>query len=291
MNIKPSNALTIDVEDYFQVAAFDTNIDRSNWHSFECRVEANTEKFMEIVAAKNIKATFFILGWIAEKYPQLVKKIAAAGHEVASHGYSHKLVFGQTPGEFKEETDRSKKLLEDLTGCAVKGYRAASYSITPASIWALEIISEAGFEYDSSIYPVKHDRYGLQGGPCTPYRISLASGRRLTEFPITTVSILGYKVPVGGGGYFRIYPFELTTRLLRLRIKQSSGPFVFYLHPWELDPDQPKVQGASRLSNFRHYHNLHKVENRLEALLDIFDFGTMSDALPSIDEMPTHSYT
>ena len=285
------NALTIDVEDYFQVAAFDRNIDRANWSSMASRVEANTEKFLSITDEKGVKATFFVLGWIAERHPNLIKKIAAHGHEIASHGFSHKLIYSQDRQEFRQETAHTKSLLEDLAQQPVAGYRAASYSITQDSIWALDIIEELGFSYDSSIYPVRHDRYGLQGGPHSPYKIAINEGRELIEFPITTVDLLGYKLPVGGGGYFRIYPFALTKRLLQRRQRQIDSPFVFYLHPWELDPDQPKVAGASALSKFRHYHNLAKVEGRLQILLDMFEFGTMASVLAGLQDLPSHRYT
>ena len=284
------NALTIDVEDYFQVAAFDNNIDRADWHQIECRVEANTEKFMEVIGNRQVKATFFILGWVAEKFPNMVKRIAEAGHEIACHGFSHQLIYKQTPEEFRQETDRAKKLLEDLSQQPVDGYRAASFSITDSSLWALDIIAEAGFRYDSSIYPVRHDRYGLNGGPHVPYKIALKDDRSLIEFPITTVNFMGYKVPVGGGGYFRIYPFSMTKKLLKMRADQLQGPFVFYLHPWELDPGQPRVNGASLLSRFRHYYNLEHVESRLQRLLDTFNFGTMQEALVATPDFVTHSY-
>jgi polysaccharide deacetylase family protein (PEP-CTERM system associated) len=284
------NALTIDVEDYFQVAAFNDNISRDQWENIECRVERNTEVFLEMTEARGIKATFFTLGWIAERYPALVRKIADAGHEVASHGYSHKLIYTQSPEEFRQETERSKKILEDLSQQSVDGYRAASYSITEESIWALDIISELGFKYDSSIYPVRHDRYGLRGGPHSPYIIQLKGGNTLKEFPITTVDILSYKLPVGGGGYFRLFPFELTKRFLLLRQKQLKAPFVFYLHPWELDPEQPRVSDASALSRFRHYNNLDRVQSRLNRLFDLFDFSTMRHVFDSMSDLQTHRY-
>ncbi len=286
-----NHALTIDVEDYFQVAAFNKNIERSNWSSLESRVEANTEKFLQLTEKKGIKATFFTLGWVAERCPNLVRKVADAGHEVASHGYSHKLVYSQSHEEFRQETESSKKLLEDLSQQPVNGYRAASYSITEKSLWALDVIQETGFEYDSSIYPVRHDRYGLRGGPHTPYSIALPNGGTLAEFPITTVDLFGYKLPVGGGGYFRLFPFSFTKYCLKRRLSQLPAPFVFYLHPWELDPEQPRIEGVSWLSRFRHYNNLAKVESRLDALLDLYSFGTMQSVLDEMNELPVHSYT
>lgn len=285
------HALTIDIEDYFQVAAFDDNIDRSSWSSLESRVEANTEKFLQLTESKGVKATFFTLGWVAEHYPNVVRKIADAGHEVASHGYSHKLVYSQSKVEFQKEAEYSKKLLEDLSQQPVNGYRAASYSITNQSLWALDIIQELGFEYDSSIYPVRHDRYGLRGGPHTPYSIGLPNGGKLIEFPITTVNFFGYKLPAGGGGYFRLFPFAFTKFCLERRLHQLPAPFVFYLHPWELDPDQPRIEGASLLSRFRHYNNLNKVESRLDELLDLYPFTTMQSVLAELNDLPLHRYS
>lgn len=285
------HAMTIDVEDYFQVAAFNKVISPDDWASIETRVEENTRRFLELTETKGIKATFFMLGWVADKHPTLVREIAAQGHEIASHGYSHQLIYQQSQNVFRQETERSKKLLEDQAQKPILGYRAASYSVTPKSLWALDIIAELGFEYDSSIYPIKHDNYGLQGGPEYPYVIELDNGAKLTEFPITTAQLGGLKLPVGGGGYFRIYPFWLTRYLLSRRVTQSDQPFVFYLHPWELDPSQPRIPGASRLSNFRHYTNLDKVYTRLSELMDRFQFSTMADVLSELSDLPTHRYT
>ena len=284
------NALSIDVEDYFQVAAFEDNIERDSWDSIECRVERNTERFLALTEQRGIKATFFILGWIAERYPGLIKKIVAHGHEIACHGYGHQLIYKQIPATFRRETEYSKKLLEDISQQPVCGYRAASYSVTPESLWALNIIAELGFTYDSSIYPVKHDRYGLTGGPHQPYLIDLNNGAQLKEFPITTANLMGYRLPVGGGGYFRLFPFAVTRYCLQLRSRQTNAPFVFYLHPWELDPSQPRVQGASLISKFRHYNNLQKVEPRLLRLFDLFDFDTVQAVLDDVEYFPTHSY-
>ena len=208
------NALTVDVEDYFQVAAFSGQIDPRNWDQFTLRVERNTQTLLGLFDEHDIKATFFVLGWVAERCPDLVRSIAVNGHEVACHGYSHQLIYGQKPEVFREETLRSKACLEDQAQTAVSGYRAASYSITSRSLWALDILEEAGFSYDSSIFPVHHDRYGIPNSPRWPYRVATANGASLIEFPPSTFSLLGYRLPVAGGGYFRLYPYRFTRAAL-----------------------------------------------------------------------------
>lgn len=228
-----------------------------------------------------VSATFFVLGWVAERFPDLIRAIHERGHEVASHGFSHRLVYEQTPAEFREETVRSKKLLEDLIGVPVRGYRAASYSITKRSLWALDVIAEAGFEYDSSIVPVRHDLYGIPGAKAVPHLLETANGASVVEFPPTTLKVLGMQVPVGGGGYFRIYPYWLTMFFLnRINVGQQR-PFIFYLHPWEVDPAQPRVN-ASPYSRFRHYVNLDKTEVRLSRLMRDFRFTTVSSVLEGL---------
>ncbi len=268
------NILTIDVEDYFQVSAFSPHISRTSWDQFESRVEQNTARVLACMARKGTKATFFVLGWVAERYPQLVKVIQAEGHEVACHGYSHCLVYEQTPREFRGETRRAKAVLEDITGCAVCSYRAASYSITRKSAWALQILAEEGFKYDSSIFPIVHDRYGIPDAPRHPIRIKLASGYELLEFPLSTLKLWGLNLPISGGGYFRLFPYMLTHLCIRRLNKMDALPVIFYLHPWEFDPDQP-VQKVGRLSRFRHYLNLHKTEARFERLLASFEFAPL----------------
>jgi polysaccharide deacetylase family protein (PEP-CTERM system associated) len=249
------------------------------------RVEANTAKLLELFERRKIKATFFVLGWVAERSPDLVRSLYAAGHEVACHGHSHMLVYQQTPAMFREETLRSKKYLEDLLGTAVRGYRAASYSVTEASRWALDIILDAGFDYDSSVAPVRHDVYGLPGAPLRPARISAPSGRTLVEFPLSTASFAGVTVPVAGGGYFRLLPYLFTRAGMR-RINQRDGsPFAFYLHPWEVDPGQPRVPAPWK-SRFRHYTNLDVCEARLERLTAEFRFGRMDEVLASLGLLP-----
>ena len=274
------NALTVDVEDYFQVSAFAKSIDRRDWDKHPLRVENNTRRLLDLFDEHQVKATFFVLGWVADRSKDLVKEIAARGHEVASHGYSHQLVYNQTPDVFREETLRSKQLLEDIVQMPVRGYRAASYSITERSLWALDILAEAGFEYDSSIFPVRHDRYGIPGAPDSPHRLETPKGHSLVEFPLSTAKLLKYRLPIAGGGYFRLYPYALSRAGLQ-QINRRQQPFIFYLHPWEIDPEQPRI-AASGFSRFRHYNNLDKCESRLRRLMADFQFGTAWDVLNAL---------
>ena len=275
------NALTVDVEDYFHVSGFAGAINRKDWDSHPLRVDRNTGRLLDLFDQSQVKATFFVLGWVAERLPDLVREIADRGHEVACHGYSHELVYRQSPEVFREETLRSKALLEDITQSPVRGYRAASYSITGQSLWALDVLADAGFVYDSSIFPVRHDRYGIPGSPEYPYELKTPGGCPLVEFPLSTARVLGYRLPVAGGGYFRLYPYMVTKLGLR-QINGKNRPFIFYLHPWEIDPDQPRVS-ASRMSRFRHYNNLKKCEARLKRLMGDFRFGTAWDVLTDLD--------
>ena len=272
------NAFSVDVEDYFQVAALASAIPRESWPHRESRVERNTQVLLDLLAERGIHGTFFVLGWIAERHPGLVKRIAAAGHEVASHGFSHQLIYAQSPAEFRDETARSKHLLEDLIGAAVIGYRAASFSITSRSLWALDSLIDLGFRYDSSIFPIRHDRYGIPGAAPEPGQIAAPSGRLLAEFPMSAATFFGLKVPVSGGGYFRLLPYGLTLRGLTQINRTHARPFTFYLHPWEVDPGQPRVR-VRWLSRFRHYTNLDRCEPRLRRLLGEFRFGTMREVL------------
>jgi polysaccharide deacetylase family protein (PEP-CTERM system associated) len=276
---RPLNAFSVDVEDYFQVAALAPAIAVDSWSTREYRVEANTEVILELCADKNIRGTFFILGWVAEKSPQLVKRIAAAGHEIACHGFSHQLIYRQTQEVFREETFRSKHFLEDTIGKAVTGYRAASFSITRDSLWALDTLIDAGFEYDSSVFPIHHDRYGIPGASPAPGRIVAPSQRTLVEFPMSAAKFFGVQVPVSGGGYFRILPYWVTRAGLKQINEEAGRPFTFYLHPWEVDPGQPRVKGISAFSRFRHYTNLDKCASRLRRVLGDFSFGTMREVL------------
>jgi polysaccharide deacetylase family protein (PEP-CTERM system associated) len=277
------NALSIDVEDYFHATALSGAIERSEWDSADSRVERNTRWLLESFSRRNIKATFFVLGWVAERFPHLVREIAEAGHEIGSHGYSHKLIYNQTPEEFREETLRSKQFLEDTIGAPVTGYRAASFSITPKSEWAIDILIEAGFEYDSSLYPISHDLYGDKKAPRHPFVRRGSNGGSIVELPLSTLKLLGQRIPVGGGGYFRLFPYWFL-RWALARVNRTEGqPFIFYLHPWEVDVDQPRmpVKGFSR---FRHYNNLEKSEERLNRLLDDFQFSTCRDLLQDWNE-------
>ncbi len=364
MSTSIDNALTIDVEDYFQVHAFSNVIRYQDWANYECRIERNTYAILEILDNANVpnrsnspaipthhsslitqnstKATFFILGWIAERYPGLVREIAAQGHEVASHGYRHELVGNQSPSEFQEDIVRTKKILEDIIGAMVIGYRASTYSITKKTSWALRSLAQEGYRYDSSIFPIYHDVYGFPEAPRFPFKVNLngypeddvrnvqdlgvvqsvrtfkrvcqneqsntsnesntsnnsASGgsddsrnsnsldgpNTLWEFPISTVRFLGQNLPVAGGGYFRLFPYSLVKRLLRHINGAEQKPFVFYLHPWELDPDQPRIGGAPLKSRFRQYLNLDKVEGRFRKLLSDFRFAPIRDLIVSYGE-------
>ena len=274
----PLHAMSIDVEDYFHVAALSSVIRQEQWDSLPSRVEQNTERLLELFAKHNVKATFFVLGWVAERFPDLIKKLSAQGHEIASHGYSHQLVYNQTPETFREETYRSKYLLEDITGKSVQGYRAASYSITKESLWALDILSEAGFTWDSSIFPIRHDRYGIPDSPSAPYSIETDNGNVIREFPLTTAHVAGISIPAAGGGYFRQFPYPVFRYLFRNASGFGERPQMFYLHPWEIDPEQPRYRNASWLSRFRHYTNLDRCYGRLEKLLGDFRFGTVSES-------------
>lgn len=275
------NAMTVDVEDYFHVSAFDGVLPRSRWDSIESRVVANTERILDIFQDMDVRATFFVLGWVAERYPGLVRRIAAAGHELASHGYAHRLVYDLTPSMFRDDIRRSKAVMEQSAGAAVRGYRAPSYSVTPRSLWALDILIEEGFTYDASIFPIHHDRYGIPLSPRHPYRISRELGEIL-EAPASTVRWGPFNFPVAGGGYFRILPYEWTRWGISRINRDEQRAAIFYIHPWEVDPDQPRLSG-SLLSRFRHYRNLDKTEARLRRMLNDFRFGPMTSILRHLD--------
>jgi len=274
------NALTVDVEDYFQVSAFAKSITPSDWDKHPLRVEENTNRLLDLCDEYQIKATFFILGWVAERKKELVREIARRGHEVASHGYSHQLVYNQSPEVFRKETVLAKNILEDIIQQPILGYRAASYSITEKSQWALDILAESGFIYDSSIFPVRHDRYGIPDAPEHPYILKTPAGHSIIEFPLSTVKLINYKLPIAGGGYFRLYPYWLSKMGLK-QINRQQKQFIFYLHPWEIDPEQPRIP-ASWFSRFRHYNNLDKCEARLKNLMTDFKFGTAWEVLNTL---------
>lgn len=272
------NAFTIDVEDYYQVEGFAEVVDRASWGTYESRVENNTARILDMLAQRGIRATFFVLGCVARQHPSIVRAIQAGGHEVASHGLTHRLVYSQTPEVFRRETRDSKAILEDQAQVPVIGYRAATYSITDRSLWALDILAEEGFHYDSSIFPMRHDRYGIPGSPTLPHRLTTPAGHSLTEFPISVLKYGPATIPVAGGGYFRLFPYGFTRWALR-RINGRGQPFVFYLHPWEVDPGQPRIANASASSRFRHYVNLERCADRLQRLLGDFAFDTMRSLL------------
>lgn len=272
------NAMTVDVEDYFHVSALAEVIERKDWERMEYRAEQSTGRLLDLFAVRGVRATFFVLGWVAERSPGLVRRIHEAGHEVACHGLTHELVYRQTPQVFRQETARSKAMLEDAIAAPVLGYRAASYSITAQSLWAIDILCELGFRYDSSIFPIAHDRYGIPGASTRPGPLRAANGSTIVEFPLSTKQVLGMRVPVAGGGYFRLLPYSFTRWALRSINSSDQLPFIFYLHPWEIDPGQPRFN-ASWLSRFRHYTNLDICENRLTRLLDDFRFSRVRDVL------------
>lgn len=270
------NAMTVDVEDYFHVSVFDGVVPRHTWERLDSRVCHNTERLLRIFDTAGIHATFFILGWVAERFPSLVADIAAAGHEVASHGYAHRLVYDLTPAAFRDDVRRSKDLLETAVGQPVYGYRAPSYSVTARSLWALDVLIDEGFRYDASIFPIHHDRYGIPTSPRHPYWLQRKNS--LLEAPASTVQWGPFNLPVAGGGYFRILPYAWTRWGIARLNQHEHAPAIFYLHPWEIDPSQPRLP-ASGLSRFRHYFNLAKTESRLLALLNDFRFSTMVTVL------------
>lgn len=267
------NALTIDVEDYFQVSAFASVIARSSWDALPCRVERNIDRILALLDERQIHATFFTLGWIAERYPQMIKRIIDNGHELASHGYAHHRVTELDRKQFQNDITRSKKLLEDIGSTAVVGYRAPSFSINSQNLWALDCLEAAGYRYSSSIYPVRHDHYGMPEAPRFAFHPS--QGGRLLELPVTTVRIMGRNLPVGGGGYFRFWPYCLSRWFLQTVNRHDRQPAIFYFHPWEIDPDQPRIGGIGFKTRFRHYVNLKQMETRLRLLTQQFAWGRM----------------
>lgn len=274
MNSTPiRNALTIDVEDYFQVSAFASHISRDAWDELPCRVERNVDAILAMLEEHRARATFFALGWIAERYPALVRRIVAQGHELASHGYAHLRASEQSRDEFMQDITRAKALLEDIGGVAVKGYRAPSFSIGRSNLWALECLGEAGYRYSSSIYPIRHDHYGMPEAPRFPFYHQGVCG--LLELPVTTVSLFKRNLPAGGGGYFRLLPYGVSRWCLKRVNAVDRQPCIFYFHPWEIDPDQPRQKGLSLRTRFRHYVNLSTMERRILALLKDFHWDRL----------------
>ena len=272
MNPAPiTNIMSVDVEDYFQVGAFEHTIPHTDWDRWPCRVEANVERILNLFAKHQVKATFFTLGWIAERYPQVVRNIVQHGHELASHGYGHQRASHLTESEFFEDVSRAKGLLEDIGGVAIKGYRAPSFSIGAQNLWALDILENTGHRYSSSIYPIAHDHYGMPDAPRFPYRPERCAS--LLEVPPTTVDWNGRNLPAAGGGYFRLFPYAASRWLINRVNRSDQRPAMFYFHPWEIDPGQPRIAGAPLKSRFRHYVNLGRMENKLARLCADFKWG------------------
>ena len=280
-NLQPIvDALTVDVEEHFQVSAFEGAVRREDWDRLPSRVEANTARILDVCGEAGVRATFFVLGWIAERHPGLVRRIAADGHEIACHGYSHDLVHTQSEARFREETARSKALLEDVGGVPVIGYRAASFSIRASTLWAAEVLVDLGFAYDSSLYPVVHDRYGIPGAPRHPYLLRTPGGRQIVEVPPSTIRVAGITLPVAGGGYLRLYPLAFTRWAIDRIHRRDGMPAVIYVHPWETDPDQPRMNGPL-LSRMRHYVGLRTTVPKLRSLAGCLRLAPMRELVAS----------
>jgi len=269
------NAMTVDVEDYFQVSAFDPYVSRSSWDEYETRVEANTDRILSLFEQHDVHATFFTLGWVAEKFPQLVRRIVDSGHELASHGWGHIMVTRLTREQFSDDIRKAKQTLEDTTGSAVAGYRAPSYSFTTKNAWAHPVLAEQGYRYSSSVAPIKHDLYGIPDAP--RFAHSAADGA-VIELPITTTCVAGRNIPCGGGGWFRLYPYKLSHWAISRVHSKDREKAIFYFHPWEIDPEQPRIDGLNFKTRFRHYQNLARMEGRVERLLKDFRWATMAEA-------------
>ena len=270
------NAMTVDVEDYFQASAFDRLVSRQSWSERESRVVRNTRMLLEFFERRQVRGTFFILGWVAERFPSLVREIASCGHELASHGFHHQLLYTLTPDQFREDVRRAKAAIEDAGGRQVRGYRAPSFSIVESSLWALDVLIEEGHTYDASIFPIHHDRYGIPDAPRTAHVIKRGAGS-IVEIPGSTVRVGSSNLPIAGGGYFRLLPYSVT-RWGISRVNAAGEPVVFYIHPWEIDPEQPRLP-VSRLTALRHYSNLDDTLNRLERMVGDFAFDTIAATL------------
>ena len=281
------NAMTVDVEDYFQVSALAPHIPRESWSARQCRVEQNLDRILALFDRHGARGTFFTLGWIAERYPGAVRRIVDCGHELASHGYGHERVSDLDPDAFHADITRAKGLLEDVGGVAVHGYRAPSFSIGRSNLWALDLLARTGHRYSSSIYPVHHDHYGMPEAPRHPHRPAGADG--ILEVPPATLSLAGRNLPAAGGGYFRLLPYAASRQALRRINRADAQPAVFYFHPWEIDPGQPRIPGISLKTRFRHYLNLHRMEARLERLLADFQWDRMDRVFASaLQQAPSH---
>ena len=271
------NAMTIDVEDYFHVSAFAKVVRPHAWDGYASRVERNTDRLLAMFAEARVRATFFVLGWVAERHPGLVRRIAQAGHEIASHSYAHQLVYDLDREDFRADLRRARRIIEDLSGRPVRGFRAPSYSVTERSLWALDVLIEEGYTYDASVFPIHHDRYGIPSAPRHAHRVLRPAGS-LIELPGSTATVGPARVPIGGG-YFRLLPYSLTTWAIGQLNRSDRRPAMFYLHPWEIDPDQPRL-AASSVSRWRHYNNLAATEPRLRRLLADFEWGAIEDVWP-----------
>jgi len=268
------NAMTVDVEDYFHVQAFANIIDPKDWDSLPSRVESNTSRMLDLFAEKKATATFFVLGWVAERFPALVRRMADGGHEIASHSYGHQRIFTQTPAQFREDVRKAKGLIEDAAGKQVRGYRAPTFSLNTKTWWAYDVLGEEGYSYSSSIYPVARDNYGMPDAPRTPFLPTDAGS--MIEIPMSTVRYGQRNLPASGGGFFRLLPYGVSRHALA-RVNRAEGPSIFYCHPWEIDPEQPRVAGANLKSRVRHYLNLSAMERRISRLLDDFAWGRMDE--------------
>ena len=280
------NAYSIDVEDYFQVSAFEKQISRAEWETLEHRIEANMDRSLALLEESDVHATFFTLGWIAERYPSIIRKIVSAGHELASHGYGHQRVGDLAPAAFRQDVTRTKGLLEDLAGVEICGYRAPSFSIGQHNLWALDVLAESGYKYSSSIYPGKRDHYGFPGAPRFMFR-DRRSG--MIEIPVTTAAFYSRLVPAAGGGFFRLYPYRLSHWLIERINRDEQQAVVFYTHPWEIDPLQPRQRNIGLKTRFRHYINLERTEQRLRRLLRDFRWGRMDDIFIGQREIPEYT--
>ncbi|WP_448556449.1 XrtA system polysaccharide deacetylase [Thalassotalea montiporae] len=271
MTKRTHQAMTVDVEDYFHVSAFEQNISRQDWQKLPLRVEQNTYRLLELFDQYNARATFFTLGWVAEQCPQLIKDIVAQGHELASHGYDHQRAIMMTREQFKQDVAKSKDLLEQASGEQILGYRAPSFSIGEQNVWAYDVLAELGFEYSSSTYPIEHDLYGVPHWP----RFKFRRDEGIVEIPVPTIRKNGSNIGIGGGGYFRLYPYSFSKRRIDKYLSQESAPYSFYFHPWEIDPEQPRIEGASWRSKVRHYINLSRMEGKIVKLLNDYQWSTM----------------
>ncbi|MDP2626484.1 MAG: DUF3473 domain-containing protein [Candidatus Rokubacteria bacterium] len=272
------NALTFDIEEYFHAEALSGVVRPEDWSGLESRVVDSTQRLLDILDREQVRATFFILGWVAERHPALVREIESLGHEIACHGYAHRMIQHMNRHELAEDVKRAKKVLEDIAGVSVIGYRAPTFSVVRETLWSLDVLSEAGFRYDSSIFPVRHDRYGIPGAPRFPHRVRTAGRGEIAEFPLSTICLPGWRLQVAGGGYFRLFPLAWTRWAIRRLNERETQPAIIYLHPWEIDPEQPRMP-VGWFTRFRHLVNVDKTEDRLRRLLLDFDFAPASEVL------------